>query len=258
VVTSLRKVARARGDALGGSFQTPHPIRRRALAAGTVKDHDYARTRKIDSRSRPTSHALPPTVEFAAANRRAYCRSTRTRCSTRNHGLPTQLALRRRGAREPAGDLCALHKGSTRGLLDVLAPEAKLSRFVPHDPDEAGGLIQLRGPWQPDSRQMSAVCGDDRGRTDQTGAQARFERVAGYSQQTRIEEEVGCRRCCAGGEKVPLGRISDLKAVSQRYPSRVGGEARLRRRPLCDEPARQHRRQLTCGSAHRQMLRRRD
>ncbi len=42
--------------------------------------------------------------------------------------------------------ICALHKGLTRGLLDVLAPEVKLSAFVPHDPDKAGCLIELRAP----------------------------------------------------------------------------------------------------------------
>ena len=41
--------------------------------------------------------------------------------------------------------ICALHKGITRGLLDVLHPEAKLAGFVPHDPDRAGCLIELRG-----------------------------------------------------------------------------------------------------------------
>ena len=41
--------------------------------------------------------------------------------------------------------ICALHKGITRGLLDVLAPKANLSGFVPHDPDRAGCLIELRG-----------------------------------------------------------------------------------------------------------------
>lgn len=39
--------------------------------------------------------------------------------------------------------ICALHKGVTRGLLDVLHPEAKLASFIPHDPDAAGCEIQL-------------------------------------------------------------------------------------------------------------------
>lgn len=43
---------------------------------------------------------------------------------------------------EPA--ICSLHKGISRGLLEVLAPKAKLVGFVPHDPDEAG--VPVRGP----------------------------------------------------------------------------------------------------------------
>jgi predicted ArsR family transcriptional regulator len=41
--------------------------------------------------------------------------------------------------------ICALHKGITRGLLDVLLPAAKLERFEPHDPDQAGCEIDLQG-----------------------------------------------------------------------------------------------------------------
>ncbi len=55
----------------------------------------------------------------------------------------------RDAVRENQPAVCALHKGITRGLLDVLAPEAQLSAFVPHDPDEAGCLIELRGLGAP-------------------------------------------------------------------------------------------------------------
>ncbi|MHB1568945.1 MAG: helix-turn-helix transcriptional regulator [Solirubrobacteraceae bacterium] len=41
--------------------------------------------------------------------------------------------------------VCALHRGITRGLLDVLVPGAKLAAFVPHDPEQAGCLIELEG-----------------------------------------------------------------------------------------------------------------
>ena len=41
----------------------------------------------------------------------------------------------REAVRENQPAICALHKGITRGLLDVLAPDAKLAGFVPHDPD---------------------------------------------------------------------------------------------------------------------------
>ena len=51
----------------------------------------------------------------------------------------------RDAVRENQPAICALHKGITRGLLDVLAPEATLARFVPRDPDEAGCTIELRG-----------------------------------------------------------------------------------------------------------------
>lgn len=51
----------------------------------------------------------------------------------------------RDAVRENQQAVCALHKGITRGLLDVLDPNAKLAGFVPHDPDEAGCLIELSG-----------------------------------------------------------------------------------------------------------------
>lgn len=39
--------------------------------------------------------------------------------------------------------VCTLHRGITRGLLDVLAPEAELTAFVARDPVTAGCLITL-------------------------------------------------------------------------------------------------------------------
>jgi predicted ArsR family transcriptional regulator len=51
----------------------------------------------------------------------------------------------RDAVRENQPAICALHKGITRGLTEALLPDAKLSSFVPHDPDRAGCLIELRG-----------------------------------------------------------------------------------------------------------------
>jgi predicted ArsR family transcriptional regulator len=51
----------------------------------------------------------------------------------------------RDAVRENQPVVCALHKGITRGLLDALDPNATLAGFVPHDPDEAGCVIELRG-----------------------------------------------------------------------------------------------------------------
>jgi predicted ArsR family transcriptional regulator len=52
----------------------------------------------------------------------------------------------RDAVRENQQVVCTLHRGITRGLLDVLEPEATLAGFVPRDPDTAGCLIELSGP----------------------------------------------------------------------------------------------------------------
>ncbi|MGH2859256.1 MAG: hypothetical protein ACRDMJ_17420, partial [Solirubrobacteraceae bacterium] len=51
----------------------------------------------------------------------------------------------RDAVRENQPVVCALHRGITLGLLDVLAPHARLEGFTPHDPDEAGCTIEVRG-----------------------------------------------------------------------------------------------------------------
>ncbi|MBX5470248.1 MAG: helix-turn-helix domain-containing protein [Thermoleophilaceae bacterium] len=51
----------------------------------------------------------------------------------------------RDAARESRTVVCTLHRGITLGLLDVLLPDARLTGFVPRDPDEAGCLIELEG-----------------------------------------------------------------------------------------------------------------
>ncbi|MBV8998288.1 MAG: helix-turn-helix domain-containing protein [Solirubrobacterales bacterium] len=68
---------------------------------------------------------------------------------TRREGDTLTVCLRncpyRDAVYENQPAICALHKGITRGLLDVLEPRAKLSGFVPHDPYKAGCLIELSG-----------------------------------------------------------------------------------------------------------------
>jgi predicted ArsR family transcriptional regulator len=51
----------------------------------------------------------------------------------------------RDAVRENHEAVCTLHRGITRGLLDVLQPHVKLAGFVPRDPDAAGCLIELTG-----------------------------------------------------------------------------------------------------------------
>lgn len=52
----------------------------------------------------------------------------------------------RDAAHEQQQVVCGLHRGLTRGLLDVIEPKTKLAGFVPNDPYAAGCLIKLHGP----------------------------------------------------------------------------------------------------------------
>jgi predicted ArsR family transcriptional regulator len=45
--------------------------------------------------------------------------------------------------RESAEVVCTLHRGITAGLLAALDPKAKLTGFVPKDPDRAGCLVEV-------------------------------------------------------------------------------------------------------------------
>jgi len=51
----------------------------------------------------------------------------------------------RDAVRENQPVICTLHRGITRGLLDVQEPAAKLTGFEPHDPDVAGCLLTVNG-----------------------------------------------------------------------------------------------------------------
>ncbi len=51
----------------------------------------------------------------------------------------------REAVRENQPVVCTLHRGITRGLLDAIAPETKLTGFVARDPVAAGCLIELSG-----------------------------------------------------------------------------------------------------------------
>jgi predicted ArsR family transcriptional regulator len=48
--------------------------------------------------------------------------------------------------RERQSLVCGLHRGLTRGLLDSIDAKTRLSGFEPKDPDQAGCLVELRGP----------------------------------------------------------------------------------------------------------------
>ena len=54
----------------------------------------------------------------------------------------------RDAARENPDVVCGLHRGITTGLLEALAPRATLVAFEPHDPDRAGCLAEVSGPFE--------------------------------------------------------------------------------------------------------------
>jgi len=64
----------------------------------------------------------------------------------------------RDAARENPEVVCTLHRGITAGLLDELAPEARLVTFEPHDPDLAGCLVEIAA-----TRWSESPAGSDRG-----------------------------------------------------------------------------------------------
>ncbi len=54
----------------------------------------------------------------------------------------------RDAARENPDVVCGLHRGITAGLVEALEPRATLVAFEPHDPDRAGCLAEVSGPFE--------------------------------------------------------------------------------------------------------------
>jgi predicted ArsR family transcriptional regulator len=77
-----------------------------------------------------TALGFQPTTEGGDGERTTFCLGN---CPYRDAVNENQPAI------------CALHRGITRGLLEVLQPQAKLTAFVPRDPDRAGCTIEVRG-----------------------------------------------------------------------------------------------------------------
>lgn len=51
----------------------------------------------------------------------------------------------RESVKENQDLVCSLHEGITRGLLAEILPDARLTRFEPHDPDRAGCVVAVSG-----------------------------------------------------------------------------------------------------------------
>jgi predicted ArsR family transcriptional regulator len=123
----LARALRSRSRGLRSIEETGREIGRELAPNGAAEDADAFELSLI-------ALGFQPTAQLREGERVTFC--------LRN--CPYADAVREN---QPA--ICVLHKGITRGLLDVLQPEAKLAGFVPHDPDEAGCLIELRGLGAP-------------------------------------------------------------------------------------------------------------
>lgn len=120
----LARAIRSRRGGLRGIEQAGREIGREIAPLGAPAEPDSLKTSL-------SALGFKPTVTLHGGDRVTLCLGN----------CPYRDAVREN---QPA--ICALHKGITRGLLDVIYPGAKLAGFVPHDPDEAGCLIELRGP----------------------------------------------------------------------------------------------------------------
>jgi predicted ArsR family transcriptional regulator len=119
----LARAMRSRSGGLRSVEATGRQIGRELAPRGTQLDPDALETVLV-------TLGFQPTVTLREGDRLTFC--------LRN--CPYRDAVR-----ENQPVVCTLHKGITRGLLDVLDPNARLAGFVPHAPDEAGCLIELRG-----------------------------------------------------------------------------------------------------------------
>ena len=119
----LARALRSRTTGLRSIEQTGRQIGRELAPDGAAADPDAFETSL-------TALGFQPTAKLRESDRVTFCLRN---CPYANAVYENQPAI------------CALHKGITQGLLDALAPEAKLAGFVPHDPDQAGCLIELRG-----------------------------------------------------------------------------------------------------------------
>ncbi len=123
----LARALRARRGGLRGMEETGREIGRELAPEDSRRDPDALQTTL-------TALGFQPTIDRGEGERLTVCLGN---CPYRD------------AVRENQAAICALHRGITRGLLDVLEPRARLTAFVPHDPDQAGCVIELSGLPKP-------------------------------------------------------------------------------------------------------------
>ena len=124
----LARALQGRGGGERRMEETGREIGRELAPDDAQRDPDVLQTTL-------TALGFAPTIQRREADRLTVCLGN---CPYRDAVHENQQAI------------CALHRGITRGLLDVLEPDAKLAAFVPHDPDRAGCVIEVRGLKRPE------------------------------------------------------------------------------------------------------------
>jgi len=133
----------------GGEAPTGYEQLGRWLARTLSSSRTSART--IETTGREIGRELAPAGDGRAEERMHSTLAALGFQPHREPNPPAGMTYRlcncpyRDAVRESPEVVCTLHRGMTRGLLDVIAPNTKLAGFVPRDPDEAGCRIELRG-----------------------------------------------------------------------------------------------------------------
>jgi predicted ArsR family transcriptional regulator len=138
-------------DALPGG-EPPDAYRRLARWLAQSISHRPARLREIERTGRGLARELP--LDGTGSGQQEAMGRTLTALGfapQRERGDAGRVVFRlgncpyRDVVRENQAVVCTLHRGLTRGLLDRLEPAARLTNFVPEDPDRAGCLIEVEG-----------------------------------------------------------------------------------------------------------------
>ena len=135
----------AAGAQPGGDAPTGYEQLGRWLARALSTSRTSVRT--IEATGREIGRELAPPSDRPSEDRMHAALASLGFQPRREGGLTYVLCNcpYRDAARESPEVVCGLHRGMTRGLLDVIAPTTRLARFTPNDPDQAGCRIELAG-----------------------------------------------------------------------------------------------------------------
>ena len=129
------------------------PVAYRDLARWLGRAIGARRTglRDIERQGREIGREIAPTLDGASAAQTMHAALAALGFAPRDHPYRDGVAFElgncpyRDVVSENQPLVCTLHRGISRGLLDEIAPNAKLADFVPKDPHKAGCLIAVNG-----------------------------------------------------------------------------------------------------------------